>query len=145
MHRRDYLHGFPWFDDHHCHREAPPDQQEAGSILKLVEDDGAGCTGSGDDPSATFDPSTAFGPTATFDPSTVLGLESSPGGRAEPFAVLAAPASAGARGKFGDGLTSARIRWLACTGRSGGKAFLAGIGRLARCAASGSGMSPFSR
>src|ERR1700751_4243529 len=98
MHRRDYLHGFPWFDDHHCHREAPPDQQEAGSNFKL-EVDGAGCAGSGDDPLAAFGPSTSVGPTATLDPSTVLGLEreseNSLGGRAEPFAVLVAPASAG--------------------------------------------------
>jgi len=31
---RNYLHGTPWLDVHHRHRDAPPDQQEEGRSLK---------------------------------------------------------------------------------------------------------------
>ncbi len=31
---RNYLHGVPWLDPHHRHRDAPPAQQEAGRSLK---------------------------------------------------------------------------------------------------------------
>ena len=55
--KRNYLQGFPWLDAHHFHREAPPDQQDAGRSLMLEVDD----AGSGYDPSATFGPSTSFG------------------------------------------------------------------------------------
>jgi hypothetical protein len=49
---RDYLHGAVWPEFHHRHRDAPPDQQEAGRTLK-AEADGACCARSGDDASAT--------------------------------------------------------------------------------------------
>src|SRR5216683_7651212 len=41
-----YLHGAARPDPHHRHREAPPDQQEAGSSLKPATDgDCCGCSG----------------------------------------------------------------------------------------------------
>src|SRR4029077_18356082 len=86
---RNYLQGFPWLDAHHCHREAPPDQQDAGRSLSLEVVD-AGCAGSGDDPSATFGLSTTFG--------LERESEDSFGGRAEPSAVSASPAPLGALG-----------------------------------------------
>jgi hypothetical protein len=147
------LHQFARLDDHHCHREAPPDQQEAGSNLKLeldrveLEIDGAGWAGSGGNASR-------FGPSTTFDASTAFGLErvseGSFGDREEILAILASLASPAARGKLADGLTSARIRRVACVGRSGagkggGTPIFAANDRLALCAGSGSDVSPFSR
>ena len=32
--QRNYLHGVPWLDAHHRHRDAPPHQQEEGRSLK---------------------------------------------------------------------------------------------------------------
>src|SRR6266851_3195188 len=124
---RHYLHGVPWLDAHHFHRDAPPDQQEAGRSLKT---DGARCAGSGGDASATF------------------GL-----GRQSEDSSEASPAPHGARGTLlAGGLTSVTIRRPTVDGGGpagggglGGKAFLAASGRLPRCAGGSSGISPVSR
>src|SRR5215472_18123859 len=55
----NYLHGVLSLDAHHRHREAPPDQQDAGRSLKLEADccagtDAACCVFSGGAASATF-------------------------------------------------------------------------------------------
>src|SRR6202000_3337780 len=84
-----YLHGFCWLDPHHCHREAPPDQHEAGRSLRLGVD-GAGCAGSEGDGSATFGASMTFGGSMTGGASTTLGVERatvSLGGLAGPLAA----------------------------------------------------------
>src|SRR5229473_7861582 len=108
---RHYLHGVPWLDAHHFHRDAPPDQQEAGRSLKT---DGARCAGSGGDASATF------------------GL-----GRQSEDSSEASPAPHGARGALAaraGGLTSVSIRRPTVDGGGpagggglGGKAFFAAI------------------
>jgi hypothetical protein len=125
--KRTYLHGFPWLDAHHFHREAPPDQQDAGRSLTLEVD----AAGSGYDPSATFGPSTTFG--------LERESENSLGSRGEPFAVPASPAPLGARSALAGGLTSASMRRSA--GGLGGKALFAALSRL-RCAGARFGMSP---
>ena len=91
--KRNYLQGFPWLDAHHFHREAPPDQQDAGRSLMLEVDD----AGSGYDPSATFGPSTTFG--------LERESENSVGSRGDPFAVSASPAPLGTRSTLAGGLT----------------------------------------
>src|SRR5229473_3982073 len=125
---RHYLHGVPWLDAHHFHRDAPPDQQEAGRSLKT---DGARCAGSGGDASATF------------------GL-----GRQSEDSSEASPAPHGARGALAGagGLTSANTRRPTVDGGGpaggglGGKGFFAAIGRVARCTGgASSGISPGSR
>jgi hypothetical protein len=126
---RNYLHGFPWLDAHHFHREAPPDQQDAGRSL-MLEVDGAG---SGYNPSATFGPSTTFG--------LERESENSFDSREEPFAVSASPAPLGARSALAGGLTSASIRRSAGGAGLGGKEFFAAISRL-RCAGGRLDMSP---
>jgi hypothetical protein len=126
--KRSYLHGFPWLDAHHFHREAPPDQQDAGRSLTLEVD----AAGSGYDPSATFGPSTTFG--------LERESENSFGRRGEPFAVSASPDPPGARSAPAGGLTSASRR--SAGGASlGGKAFFAAISR-SRCAGGRLDMSP---
>ena len=105
--KRNYLQGFPWLDAHHFHREAPPDQQDAGRSLMLEVD----AAGSGYDPSATFGPSTTFG--------LERESENSVGSRGDPFAVSASPAPLGTRSTLAGGLTSASRR------RSAGGAGLA--------------------
>jgi hypothetical protein len=143
---RHHLHEFPWLDDHHCHREAPPDQQDAGKSLKLDVDD-AGRAGSADGPSITFGASITFGPSANFGPSMTLGRsttfglergsEDSFGGRGEPMTILASPAPPGVRAALAGDLTSTSIRRATGAGRcvvggngnGGGATFFATIGR----------------
>lgn len=134
---RNYLHGVPWLDPHHRHRDAPPDQQDAGRSLK-PELGGACCDFCGCCACSGGDASATFG----------LGRQSeeSSDGRGAPLTVSA---SHGARGTLADGLTSLSRRRLtgggAGVGLSGSKGFFAAIGRLPRCAGGSSGMSPFSR
>jgi hypothetical protein len=118
--------------DPHRHREAPPDQQEAGSILKVDVGGaacgcGAGCAcGAG---CGGGEASTSFG----------LGRQSEE--------AFAASASQGARGTLAGGLASLSMR-RAGGGDSvggGGNEFLAASGRLARGIGGGSPMSAFSR
>jgi hypothetical protein len=118
--------------DPHRHREAPPDQQEAGSILKVDVGGaacgcGAGCAcGAG---CGGGEASTSFG----------LGRQSEE--------AFAASASQGARGTLVGGLASLSMRRAGGGDSVGGvgNGFLAASGRLARGIGGGSPMSAFSR
>ena len=123
------MHGFPWLDAHHFHREAPPVQQDAGSTL-MPEFDAAG---SGTDPSATFGPSASFG--------LERESENSFADREAPMVISASPAPLGARSALAGGLTSAMMRRSA--GGLGGKALFAALSRL-RCAGARLGISAVS-
>jgi hypothetical protein len=133
----NYLHELPGVEAHHCHREAPPDQQDAGSSLKL-EADVAGCeaggAAGGRDASATLGPSTAL----------IRGRasEDSFAARGMPFAAPASSAPLGLRGPLADALASASMRRGGGPSRGGGGKPLAMTDGLLRKAGGMSGKSP---